>query len=70
MFADDHLHASIKIVIVFLEAKRKDCVAMGNHPEILLESGTNEFEIMNLTIAGETFGINVAKVREIMMACR
>ena len=42
---------------------------MGNHPEILLESGTNEFEIMEFTIAGETFGINVAKVREIMMAC-
>ena len=37
--------------------------------EILLESGTNEFEIMEFTIAGETFGINVAKVREIMMVC-
>ena len=34
---------------------------------ILLESGTNEMEIMEFTIAGETFGINVAKVREIMM---
>ncbi len=37
--------------------------------DILLESGTNEFEIMEFTIAGETLGINVAKVREIMMAC-
>lgn len=37
--------------------------------EILLESGTNEFEIMEFTIAGEIFGINVAKVREIMMVC-
>lgn len=36
--------------------------------EILLESGTNEMEIMEFTIAGETFGINVAKVREILMA--
>lgn len=36
--------------------------------EILLESGTNEFEIMEFTIAGELFGINVSKVREIMMA--
>lgn len=36
--------------------------------EILLESGTNELEIMEFTIAGELFGINVAKVREIMMA--
>lgn len=34
---------------------------------ILLESGTNEMEIMEFTIDGETFGINVAKVREIMM---
>lgn len=37
--------------------------------DILLESGTNEFEIMEFTIAGNTFGINVAKVREIMMSC-
>lgn len=35
--------------------------------EILLESGTNELEIMEFTIAGEVFGINVAKVTEIMM---
>lgn len=35
--------------------------------EILLESGTNELEIMEFTIAGQLFGINVAKVREIMM---
>lgn len=34
--------------------------------EILLESGTNELEIMEFTIAGNTFGINVAKVTEIM----
>ena len=33
--------------------------------EILLESGTNELEIMEFTINGEIFGINVAKVREI-----
>lgn len=36
--------------------------------KILLESGTNEFELMEFTVAGELFGINVAKVREIMMA--
>ena len=35
---------------------------------ILLESGTNELEIMEFSISGELFGINVAKVREIMMA--
>lgn len=36
--------------------------------KILLESGTNELEIMEFTISGEVFGINVAKVREILMA--
>lgn len=36
--------------------------------EILLESGTNEIEIMEFTIYGELYGINVAKVREIMMS--
>lgn len=36
--------------------------------KILLESGTNELEIMEFTISGELFGINVAKVREIMRA--
>jgi two-component system chemotaxis response regulator CheV len=36
------------------------------HSDILLESGTNELEIMEFTIAGNSFGINVAKVTEIM----
>lgn len=36
--------------------------------QILLESGTNEIEIMQFTVFGELYGINVAKVREIMMA--
>lgn len=35
---------------------------------ILLETGTNEIEIMEFTIDGNLFGINVAKVREIMMS--
>ena len=34
---------------------------------ILLESGTNEIEIMEFTIDGNLYGINVAKVREIIM---
>jgi two-component system chemotaxis response regulator CheV len=34
--------------------------------EILLESGTNEIEIMEFTIAVKNFGINVAKVVELM----
>ena len=35
---------------------------------ILLESGTNEIEIMEFTVDGNLYGINVAKVREIMMS--
>lgn len=36
--------------------------------EILLESGTNEIEIMEFMIGNDYFGINVAKVKEIMLA--
>ncbi len=36
--------------------------------EILLESGTNEIEIMQFILYGELYGINVAKVTEIMMS--
>lgn len=39
-----------------------------NQTSILLESGTNELEIIEFTVADEVFGINVAKVREIMVA--
>lgn len=39
---------------------------MENNKGILLESGTNELEIVEFTIGENTFGINVAKVREIM----
>ena len=35
---------------------------------ILLEAGSNELEIMEFTISGRLFGINVAKVTEIMMS--
>ena len=38
------------------------------HNGILLESGTNEIEIMEFTIDNNLFGINVAKVREIMLS--
>ncbi len=40
----------------------------GTKTGILLESGTNEIEIMEFTIDGNLYGINVAKVREIIMA--
>ncbi len=39
-----------------------------NKTSILLESGTNEIEIIEFTVADEVFGINVAKVREIMVS--
>ena len=39
-----------------------------NQTDILEENGTNELENMDFTIAGELFWINVAKVKEIMMA--
>ena len=39
-----------------------------NKQGILLESGTNEIEIMKFTIGGNLYGINVAKVREIMIS--
>lgn len=40
-----------------------------NKQEILLESGTNEIEIMEFKIGNNVFGINVAKVKEIIMPC-
>lgn len=39
---------------------------MADHADILLESGTNELGILEFTIGGNLFGINVAKVKEIM----
>jgi len=48
-----------------MAAAEKSSVA-GVKTDILLESGTNELEIMEFTIAGNIFGINVAKVTEIM----
>ena len=39
-----------------------------NKDGILLETGTNEIEIMEVTIDGNLYGINVAKVREIMLS--
>ncbi len=45
--------------------------SMGNillEKEILLESGTNELEVLVFRVADCTFGINVAKVREVLSA--
>jgi two-component system chemotaxis response regulator CheV len=37
-----------------------------NNTKILLEAGTNEMEIVEFSISGNIYGINVAKVREII----
>ena len=37
-----------------------------NDSNILLESGTNELEILEFEIAGNSYGINVAKITELM----
>jgi len=34
--------------------------------KILLENGTNELEVLEFTVAGNLYGINVAKIREII----
>ena len=34
---------------------------------ILLESGTNELEILEFIVGGNYYGINVAKIREILI---
>jgi two-component system chemotaxis response regulator CheV len=44
-------------------------LASKHKQDILLESGTNEIEIMEFKIGNNLFGINVAKVREIIMPC-
>lgn len=47
-------------------AKGRD--TMKRSSEILLEAGTNEIELMQFTVQGNLYGINVAKVREIMLS--
>ncbi len=34
--------------------------------KILLENGTNEFEVLEFTLQGNSYGINVAKIKEII----
>ena len=41
-----------------------------NQTQILLEAGTNELEIMVVEIAGIAFGVNVAKIREVILPTR
>ncbi len=46
----------------------KDMFARGEcmDTKILLENGTNELEVLEFTIAGNSYGINVAKIKEII----
>ena len=41
---------------------------MADNKGILLESGTNEFEIIEFSVGGVYYGLNVAKVREVINA--
>ena len=43
---------------------------MKSRSGILLESGTNEIEVMKFRVQGELYGINVAKVQEIIMSAK
>ena len=45
---------------------RKGAETAGDQKGILLETGTNEFEIVEFSIGGVNYGINVAKVREVI----
>lgn len=45
---------------------RKEWHTLENHKGILLESGTNELEIVEFEVANNKFGINVIKVKEII----
>lgn len=45
-------------------------ISMGNDTTILLETGTNELEIIEFTICSNRFGINVIKVKEIINPVR
>lgn len=38
-----------------------------NQSEILLESGTNELEVLVFSLDGQCYGVNVAKVREVIL---
>lgn len=41
--------------------------AKNNSKDILLESGTNELEVLVFELGGQRFGVNVAKVREVIL---
>lgn len=53
-----------RVIARYLHQKRKGVFNMENN--ILLESGTNELEVLEFVVGEQSFGINIAKVIEIM----
>lgn len=49
-----------------LATQTADPMQMPGAPEILLEAGTNELEVLVFSLRGGWFGVNVAKVREVI----
>lgn len=49
-----------------MKKRREDIAVAEEKNGILLESGTNEFEIVEFMVGGVHYGINVAKVREVI----
>jgi len=44
-----------------------DTAIQQNNTEILLDSGTNELEVLVFGMGGQVYGVNVAKVREVIL---
>lgn len=53
-----------RVIARYFHQKRKGVFNMENN--ILLESGTNELEVLEFVVGEQSFGINIAKVIEIM----
>jgi len=61
-----NLEILITDVILLYVIEKKEGMAMSEKKGILLETGTNEFEIVEFSIGPVSYGINVAKVREVI----
>src|SRR5262245_28683986 len=49
-----------------MSAPPEMCRRSPSDPGILLEVGTSEFEVLRFSLAGQFYGINVAKLREVI----
>ena len=45
--------------------KKEEIIVAEKQTEILLESGTNELELLEFEVGTQHYGINVAKIREL-----